>query len=94
MCPFLYLNAEINLSLKDIFDKIKKPETHIRLQLSHNVTIQATMDINNKIILKNINCRCVALLKYLSTIYIIIQNTHFLFLVYQGHQYSFDPTLF
>ncbi len=48
MCPFLYLNGETNLSLKDIFDKIKKPETHIRLQQSQNVTIHAAIDINNK----------------------------------------------
>lgn len=82
MCPLLYLNGR---QIKDIFDKIKKPETHMRLQLSHNVIIHAAIDIHNNIILKNLNCRCAASLKYLYTIYIIKQNTHFLFLVYQGH---------
>lgn len=74
MCPFLYLNGETNLSLKDIFDKIKKPATHIRLQQSQNVTIHAAIDINNKIILKNLTCICVASLKYLSTILKIVKS--------------------
>ncbi|EJS68415.1 hypothetical protein ICW_02972 [Bacillus wiedmannii] len=42
MCPLLYLNGR---QIKDIFDKIKKPETHMRLQLSHDVTIHVAIYI-------------------------------------------------